>query len=176
MIEIKNEKQFMQVLPNIIQMGGAIMHRPRTMLVHVGIDSTIDEEYCIQNNIPIFKVQRSGGAIVSSINDFDFVIVNNTTNTKEKPELFNKLTTLLVKHNIYVSYENNDLLADGYKVASWAYRKVPGGIYTAIHISMSVDLEKIQRICSKEMVKIPKGLNEFGITNEEVEKLVKETF
>lgn len=170
-----NAQQFMQVLPEIIQKGGAIMHRPKTPLVHLGLENDIDEEYCKENNIPIFRVQRSGGAIVSNINDFEFVIVNKETDTNKMPPLFNKLVHLLVSKNVNVKIENNDLLAEGYKVASWSYRTVPGGIYTAMHISMSVNLKSIKNICKKEMHKVPKGLNDFGITNEEVERLVEET-
>lgn len=173
MIELKNAQQFMQVLPEIIQKGGAIMHRPKTPLVHLGLENDINEEYCKENNIPIFRVQRSGGAIVSNIDDFEFVIVNKDTDTSKMPPLFNKLVHLLVSKNVPLKIENNDLLCDGYKCASWAYRTVPGGIYTAMHISMSVNLESIKKICKKEMRKVPKGLNDFGITNEEIMDLIK---
>lgn len=172
MIELKNPIQFMQVLPEIIKKGGAIMHRPTTPLVHVGINPDIDEDYCNANNIPIFRVQRTGGAIVSNIGDFEFVVVNKTTDTKKMPPLMEKLIHLLVSRNVYVKIEDNDILAEGYKVASYAYREVEGGIYTAMHISMSVNIESIKNICKKEMKKVPKGLKDFGITEKEIEEII----
>lgn len=174
MIELNNPIQFMQVLPEIIKKGGAIMHRPSTPLVHLGSDNDINEEYCIENNIPIFRVQRSGGAIVSSVGDFEFVIVDPKTNTKQMPLLLSKLVHLLVSRNLYVEINENDILVEGHKVASWAYKIVPGGIYTAMHISTSVDLEAIKHICKKEMKKIPKGLNDFGITLKDLEEIIYE--
>lgn len=174
MIELKNAKQFMQVLPEIIMKGGALMHRPATLLVHLGLESDIDEEYCEKNEIPIFRVQRSGGAIVSNIGDFEFVIVDKKTDTRKVPLLLEKLIHCMVSKNVRVKVENNDILAEGYKVASWAYRSVPGGMYTAIHISMSVNLEAIKNICKKEMKKIPKGLNDFGIYEEDILKILEE--
>lgn len=168
MIELKNPIQFMQVLPEIIKKGGAIMHRPITPLVHLGLDNDINEDYCKENNIPIFRVQRSGGAIVSNIGDFEFVVVNKTTDTKKVPPLFEKLIHLLVSKNVHIKIEDNDILAEGYKVASYAYRKVDGGVYTAMHISMSINMESIKNICKKEMKKVPKGLNDFGITEEDI--------
>lgn len=185
-LELKNPKQFMQVLPSIIMNGGAILHRTPTPLVHLGLDEDINEDYCDKNNIPIFRVQRSGGAIVSNSGDFDFVIVDKETNVKEIPPLFQRLIQLLDIKGVKFKIENNDILAieeilnddgekvsQGYKVASYAYRDVPGGTYTAMHISMSVDLELIKNICKKEMKKIPKGLNDFGIFAEDIVPLYK---
>lgn len=169
MQELKNTYQFMQILPNIMNNGGAIYHRAASPLVHLGIDEDINEEYCVQNNIPVFRVQRTGGAIVSNTGDFDFVVVNNNTNTNQIPPLFSKLVHLLVSKNISFKMENNDLLLDGYKVASYAYRLIPNGMtYTAMHISMSVKMELIQNICKKEMRKVPKGLSDFGVTDEDI--------
>lgn len=173
MQELKNTYQFMQVLPSVMQNGGAIYHRPASPLVHLGLEEDINENYCVANNIPIFRVQRTGGAIVSNIGDFDFVVVNNYTNTQQIPPLFSKLIQLLNSRNVKFAIENNDLLCDGYKVASFAYRALPNGmIYTAMHLSMSVNLELIKNICKKEMRKVPKGLNDFGIYEEDIFKLL----
>lgn len=169
MIELNNTTQFMQVLPSIMKNGGAIYHRATSPLVHLGLEEDINEDYCKENNIPIFRVQRTGGAIVSNVGDFDFVVVNNHTNTNQLPPLFSKLIQVLNSKGIRFSIENNDLLCDGYKVASYAYRGLPNNlIYTAMHISMSVNMDLIKNICKKEMVKIPKGLNDFGIYEEDI--------
>lgn len=175
MVEFKNPIQFMQVLPEIIKKGGAIMHRPTTPLVHLGLENDINEEYCIANNIPIFRVQRTGGAIVSNVGDFEFVVVNSTTNVKKVPLLFEKLTHLLISKNVHTELKDNDLLCQGYKVGSWAYRPLDNEkIYTAMHISMSVNMESIKNICKKEMKKVPKGLNDFGVTEQDILKILEE--
>ena len=172
MIKLKAQ-QFMQILPSILNNGGSIYHVAEFPLVHLGIEEDINEDYCKENNIPIFRVQRTGGAIVSNVGDFDFVTVDTVTDSKKIPFLFSKLIHLLISKNLNAYFENNDLLIDGNKVASYSYRDVPGGIYTAMHISMSVNIELIKNICNKEMIKIPKGLNDFGITNEDIERLFK---
>lgn len=51
------------------------------------------------------------------------------------------------------------------------YRQVEGQCYTAGFISMNVNLDHIKAICKKPMEKVPKGLSEYGITTEEVEKM-----
>lgn len=175
MIEIKNPIQFMQVLPEVLKKGGAIVHRPTTPLVHLGLDNDINKDYCTANNIPIFRVQRTGGAIVSNVGDFEFVVVNSITNIKKVPLLFEKLTHLLISKNVHTELQNNDLLCEGYKVGSWSYRNLDNNmIYTAMHLSMSINMESIKNICKKEMKKVPKGLNDFGVTEQEILKILEE--
>ena len=65
-------------LQQIVNSGGKILHRAESPLVHVGIESDYNEEYCIENNIPLFRVGRTGGTIVSNVGDFDFVFVMPT--------------------------------------------------------------------------------------------------
>lgn len=172
-----NEKQFVQILPTIMNNGGAVYVRPATTLVHLGLNTNIDENYCVQNNIPVFRVQRLGGAIVSHPNDYDFVVIEPKTYDGSRPALFQKLIHTFLKNNLTAVFENNDLLVDGYKVASYSYRELDNGmLYLAMHISMSVDLELIKSICKKEMIKIPKGLNDFGIYEDTIDKLITETY
>lgn len=167
-------QQFMQILPSVLKNGGEICHRAEFPLVHLGINEDINENYCKEKGIPIFRVQRTGGAIVSNVGDFDFVVVNDNTDTKKLPPLFAKLIHLLISKNKNANFDHNDLLIDGNKVASYAYRELGNGmIYTAMHISMSVNLELIEKICNKTMVKIPKGLSDFGITEEDIINLLE---
>lgn len=70
-----NATEFMSELPKILKYGGIIGHRANTPLCHIGMEKDYNEFYCIENNIPIFKVRRIGGAIVSNTGDFDFVVV-----------------------------------------------------------------------------------------------------
>lgn len=172
-----NTKQFMIKLNQIVQSGGKILHRAASPLVHVGIESDYNEEYCIENNIPIFKVGRTGGTIVSNTGDFDFVFVMNSSAKqwkKHKPILLEQIANLAREKGHFATIEKNDLLINGYKTASFSYREVPGGVYVAMHISMSVDIALIMSICKKQMVKVPKGLNDFDIYEEDILKIIED--
>ena len=166
-------KEFMEKLPKVLKEGGSIYHRASFPLVHVGIQSDINEEYCTKNKIPIFRVQRAGGTIVSNVGDFDFVKVNKYTNMKNVPSLLANICILLNTKGFKAEFQENDLLAEGYKVASYSRISVPGGVYTAMHISMSVNMDLIKNICKKEMIKVPRGLNDFGIYEEDILKLME---
>jgi hypothetical protein len=68
-----------------------------------------------------------------------------------------------------VRQDNNDILVDGFKVASGAEVSLPNGFrYVAYQISINQDLETIKHACLKPMVKVPKALSEYGITTEEM--------
>ena len=41
--------------------------------------------------------------------------------------------------------------------------------YTAIHVSVTVNIEQIKNICQKAMYKMPAGLSDFGITEKDAE-------
>ena len=47
-------------------------------------------------------------------------------------------------------------------------QNINGVVYTAIHISIGMDLDLIKAICTKPMVKTPKGLQDYGITQDEI--------
>ena len=136
----------------------------------------IDEQYCKNNNIEIYSSFNAGGTIIMDKGDIDIVIL------KEKgwdigKYLGEQILQYLQAKAINVSLEGNDILVDGiYKVASYSSINLGDAInpyiYTAGHISINPNLEMIKCICKKEMVKIPKGLGEYGITTEEMVALV----
>jgi hypothetical protein len=71
-------------------------------------------------------------------------------------------------------YEDNDILVDGYKVCGTSGVRFGRVDYTALFIGINTNLEDIKTICTKPMVKIPKGLSEYGITIDEIKLMFKE--
>ena len=63
-----------------------------------------------------------------------------------------------------------DFIVDGkYKVASCSSINAGDNfIYTGFHFSVNVNLEHIKNICQKPMVKIPKGLSDYGVTSNQI--------
>lgn len=69
----------------------------------------------------------------------------------------------------------NDVLVEGRKVIGHMRMYLGGACnFYGGHISLTVNLPAIQRVCTKPMEKIPAGLSEFGITREEVEEWLHE--
>ena len=136
------------------------------------------EENCIlqgecaipQTNWVVYKSHSFGGTIVNFKDDI--CIANfKKNNFTFGEEILTLLGSYLQSKGLNVCIDCNDLIVDDiYKVASYASTNIEGIVYTAIHISMSVDLEIINVFCLKPMNKIPKGLNEYGITTDEIDK------
>lgn len=124
-------------------------------------------------NIEVLNTQHIGGCIINFKDDLCIYNFQEGFNNFGK-NFIDSFCEYLVHKGFIANINNNDLLInDIYKVASYMTRNIDGILYTAIHISISVDLDLIKQICTKPMNKIPKGLIEFGITTEEVKNFIK---
>lgn len=138
-----------------------------------GVENSLNKEYCLENNIEILQTKHMGGTIVNFKED---ICVGNFQNVFN--DFGDKFNELLIKYfeskGLNVSKNGNDILVDNeYKVSSYSSVNMDGRLYTAFHISIGMNIDLIKNICKKEMVKIPKGLSEYGITTEEIVNFIK---
>lgn len=136
-----------------------------------GADS-LNDEYCNEHGLVIYKTHGFGGTIVNFKDD---ICVGNYQPDFNDfgVEFLQGFTEWLKTKGLNAEMCNNDILIDEkYKVASFMSQYTNGCLYTAIHISVGMDIEVIKSICTKPMNKIPKGLNEYGITKEIVDEYI----
>lgn len=151
---------------------------PDNNYVFTGTSNLCDLEYCKENNIKLLPIPNEGGVIVLSKGDVEIGIFKNNGWLICKNfmnDLYKKLKDIVPN----ISIEGNDLIIDEkYKCVGSSSRNLGDAknpyIYTAIHISLNINLDLIKNICKKPMNKIPKGLGDYGITTEEMVELVKE--
>ena len=137
-----------------------------------GIETPPNYEYINEHNIEILNIQTMGGTIVVSEGDIGFGLTRstNTETNRFLEQAKNNLISVLERHNCVVNVIDNDILVDGFKVASYC-SKILGNVCLGVfQLSVNVNLDLIQHISNKPMVKTPKGLSEFGITTEELEQ------
>ena len=117
-----------------------------------------------------------GGTFVVNKGDIGFGYITKGLNNTIGFSLYNEFTKFLQEKGLNAVKQDNDILIDGFKVFGWAsyYYKEFDAIYITAHITLSVNLELIQNICTKPMIKTPKGLSEFGITKEDVIEFLEE--
>ena len=125
---------------------------------------------CKLRNIPVGKAEYIGGSIVTFPGDLNLCLI---TFGKRFPhfgeDCMEVVTKLLQDAGASVIRDRNDVLADGKKVASWGRGTlISGWVQTVVHFSVNVDVPLIQQICTKEMIKQPGALSEYGITAEEL--------
>ena len=132
-------------------------------------ENDVNEAYCIQNNVTIIETGNMGGTMVANAGDIGVAIIK-----KEGWSVGNDALHFIcekLKPKIpTIRTDNNDLITgENFKMGSFASFNVGDKvIYTIIDININPDITHIVNICSKPMNKIPKGLNDFGVTRDEV--------
>lgn len=172
---VDNGIQVQQELQKLIagKIEDAFYYIHKTPLVIPSKTNDVNVEYCTANNIPIVSAFNMGGTIVANTGDIDIAIFKYNGWNMGK-DFLSYLKYNLSKFIPNIKIDGNDLIADNkYKIVSHASINLGSGfIYTVIHISMNPNIEQIQNICSKPMVKIPKGLSDYGFTTHDITTLI----
>lgn len=178
------EQQYLQIFKELIRNNYqndkyyAVISYPAC--IHESRLHDYNEQYANEHDITILHSNRAGGTIVAFQGDIDFFYVQDKNKV---PEILNILCNYLRSKGINAYWDPNnenighDIVIDGiYKVATFTNTICEKNVFTAGHISMHVNLELIKHICTKPMKKTPRGLDEYGITTEEVENLFKQYY
>ena len=138
-------------------------------VVFVHKERQVDEEACNAMGYEVCEAYYNGGTIIGNRGDMAFAHFGEIDNGWMM-RLVDDLVSWLRGKGLNATYESNDVLVDGYKVCGVCTNRYGRIDYTAGFIGVNTNLDHIKAICKKPMVKVPKGLSEYGITTEEVEK------
>lgn len=147
-----------------------------------GEQNDFDFEYCKENGIPTYEMLISEDCIVlnkgsamwfemkpNSAKDFYYTDV----------DFMVKFVDYLKEKGLNAVQENNYILVDDYVVAVGFginlkpdYRR----IFSGVQVCWKCDVELINKICTKTLPKTPKGLYEYGITQEEIIEFIENYF
>jgi hypothetical protein len=134
-----------------------------------GFRNKIDNTFCYNNNIQIIDVNNEGGVIVSGKGSLSVALISKDTSNYFNKGLTRQICYFLQSKGLNISVVDNDILVDEkYKVASCSSRYFGRVLLSTFHISYEVNLELIKALCTKPMKKIPKGLKDYGITEDEI--------
>lgn len=139
--------------------------------VNTGIQDDCDMQYCKEHGIPVYLMERCGGTIVCSKGNIGISVITPVEWGWQTTSFLRALAEYLKSKQLNVEYSHNDILVDGFKVASSAEIRVGDdlkNVYSTYQISINQDVETIKHICKKEMTKIPKALSDYGITTQEI--------
>lgn len=134
-------------------------------------NNDVNTEYAVEHGYDVWHSPTNGGCIVVNKDDVEIdVFRHDGWNDGEK--LVNLIVEKLKSLGLNAENDNNDILVDGFKVGSYSSTNMGNSennfIFTGIHLSFSVNLQDIQNICTKEMVKTPKGLLDFGVEQSQI--------
>jgi hypothetical protein len=169
---VKNEKQFLES-PND---ETVIVVLNQTEAIYCEDDSC-NIDYCKTHNIPCIKMPQRGGCIIGVKGNVFITAKRKTIGGEALGDKFTKAFAKHLKDNRGLKStrcDNNDILVDGYKVASAVETTINGCQYMCFQVSLYQDIETIKNVCNKPMVKIPKALSEYGITTDEMIDFIEE--
>lgn len=174
-----NHKKAIEQIQKRIKSGetGILYTIADNNFICVGKDMVVDES--MRDGYEVINSQHEGGLIVEQTGDIDILIFTRGYQGHQiKDDIFNTLGQILSKAGLNYIIFGNDMMVEDKKCASYGSRMYGDTLYTAVHISMSVDLDAIKRICTKPMYKVPGGLCDFGISQnvvyEKLEQLLKD--
>jgi lipoate-protein ligase A len=139
-------------------------------LVFITELNTINEDVCDKEGYTVLDTRHTGGVVVVSEGDMSVVHFGEIGN-----EFMKNFALYLIERyrekGLDATFDGNDVLVDGYKISGLSATPYGHIQYSTIHVGINTNLDHIKAICKKPMVKVPKGLSEYGITSEEVEKM-----
>lgn len=138
-----------------------------TTLVCLSRSSDYNEEALAEfDNILVERIYHSGGTLICGE---DTIIAAYFTETYMDGKL-DSVVDYLCKKGINAVHDENDILCDGFKVGSESRRRLneQGLRFYGIFLSFNVDPNMVNKLCTKTMTKVPKGLSDYGITRKEI--------
>ena len=148
---------------------------PQKTTVFVGYGHSIDEKQIKDLDIEVFNLNNEGGVIVS--NKGSLIIGSFFDNAREfQEQLAIEICRLLMSKGYKAQIVDNDIIVDDtYKVASFSSRRFGRACFGAFQISFTQNMDLIKLLCKKRMVKIPRGLGEYGIEFDDVMLIFNKT-
>lgn len=148
-----------------VELTGYVLIEKPTAFVYR--EKQVDKKTCDRIGYEIYEAQYNGGTIIGNEGDLAFMHFTKNSDNYQK-RFVESLTSYLTKKGLNTFYDGNDVLVDGYKVCGICTTPYGDITYTAAFIGLNTKLEHIKLICKKPMIKIPKGLNDYNITTEDI--------
>ena len=140
----------------------------RVVLTHR--KTQVDETVCDELGYTVYEAFNNGGTILTEPGDVELGHWYKPENGwRDRFVVY--FVNWLKSKGLNAVYEDNDVLVDNFKICGTCVTRYGRIDYTGIHIGINTNLEHIKAICKKPMKKVPKGLSEYGITTDEVEKM-----
>lgn len=167
-----NQNHWLRYASNCIKYG---LHRCGYVVIDSPVaivydKQQVDESVCNGLGYEVYEAFNNSGTILG--NPGNIVIgYMGEPGTEWRDNFVAYFVDWLKGKGLNAEYTKNDVLVDGYKVCGMCVTRYGRIDYTGGIISLNVNLDHIKAICKKPMEKVPKGLSDYGITTEEVEKM-----
>lgn len=165
-------------VPAVVQHIKGGLHRTGYCIIESPIaivyrKTQVDEVMCQQLGYEICELFSNSGTILSNAGDIAIGHLGNIDDGWCERFIVYFIDWLKAQ-GLDATNEKNDILVDGYKVCGMCVNRYGRIDYSCGFIGINTNLSHIKTICRKPMVKVPKGLGEFGITTQDIEQMLME--
>lgn len=130
----------------------------------------IDRELCKKLGVLVVDLNYTGGTIIGSAQDFSIILVAPSYLQLEPQKILAKFTEIVGKYVPETSFDGNDILVSGKKVAGAMTRTVGTSFVWATQVTFNDYSEYIEKICTKKSSKAPSFIDPSLLTRERLEK------
>lgn len=114
----------------------------------------MNDEYCINNGIPVYDIYADGGTIVVKNGDLSIAIIIPDDIEINSEYILNGIKNILLKYFEHVEVNNNDIMIDNKKCIGSASINKNGMLAFVASCSFSDKTELIRNICTAPSSKI----------------------
>ena len=154
----------------IHKIGYVVIERP-VAIVHRAYQ--VDGAVCEELGYEVVESYNNGGTILATEGDIILSHLDEPGNGWIQRFAVHFVDWLRAR-GLNAEYTDNDVLVDGYKVCGTCVTRYGRIDFSSAILTVNANLDHIKAICKKPMVKVPRGLSEYGITTEEVEQMFLE--
>lgn len=130
-----------------------------------------------KKGIKLVQIKHEGGTIILSPGDVEIgIFTNGYTGNEYRNAIVNSIIDILKNNGYKPVISGNDVLVNGRKVIGFGSRMFGGILYTAMQISININLDLIKSICTKPMTKEPDGLANYGVTTDDILNIINRIF
>ena len=137
--------------------------------VIVGSNGGVNKTEALNRGIRLVEIKHEGGTIIASPGDVQIgIFTHGYTGNNYRQQIISNILDKLKQNGHNAILDKNDILVNDKKCVGFGSRMFGDILYTAIQISVNIDIDLIKTICTKKMSKVPDGLSNYGIITEDI--------
>ena len=130
----------------------------------------MNDEYCINNNIPVYDIYADGGTIVVNNGDLSIAIIIPDDIEINNEYILNGIKNILLKYFENVEVDNNDIMINNKKCIGTAHINKNGMIAFVASCSFSDKTELIRNICIAPSSKIAGYIDNNSLSRDKLKE------
>lgn len=128
-----------------------------------------NKEYVEENKLQTIQPSHAGGTLVLFPGDQAITWISSTSILTE---VLDGIVKYFNSIDIKATLDGNDVMLDNNKLFGTMSYEIGNRYYEGMFLSYTIDIEIIKNVCTKEMKKVPLGLNDLNVNKKELNQII----